>query len=53
MKTQGEIGQRWSGPGAWGGFDFFFKWERVKNLLRADGQEAGKREMEGEERGVL
>lgn len=51
MKTQGEIGQRWSRPGAWGGFDFFFKWERVKNLLRADGQE--KREMEGEERGVL
>ena len=43
MQAQGEIGQRWSETGAWGGFDFFFKWERVKNLLRADGQEAGKR----------
>ena len=42
MKTQGEIGQRWSRPGAWGGFDFFFKRERVKNLLRADGQERGR-----------
>ena len=53
MRAQGEIGQRWSGTGAWGGFYLFFKWGRVKNLLRADGQEAGKREMQGEERGVL
>lgn len=42
-RNRAEVERDW----AWGGFDFSFKWERVKNLFRADGQEAGKREMQG------